>query len=75
MPTTGGGQIDARRRADLMRAEIVHEELRQERWGHDVPDEDPEDSLKQSSRPGSIYMLIGGIMLVALIIGLIWFVF
>jgi len=73
MPTTGGGQIDARRRADLMREEIVHEELRQERWGRDVPDEDAEDSLKNNARKGSIYILIG-IIVVALLIGLVWFV-
>jgi len=68
MGMTGGGQIDGRSRVDLMREEIVHEELRQERWGRDVP-----DSLKRSTRRVSIYMVIG-VISVALLVGLIWFV-
>jgi len=74
MPMSGGGQIDARRRADLLMTEIDHKELRQERWSPYFPSGNAANSLKHNTRRGFIYGLIG-IVLVALFVGLVWFLF
>jgi hypothetical protein len=74
MPTTGGGQVDARRRADLMREEVVHEELRQEQRRRDAPDEDAGDSLTHHTGRRSIYIFIE-IIVAAVLIGFCLYVY
>jgi hypothetical protein len=56
-----------------MRDKIVHKEQPLERGeGFTEPSSPKSSSLKHNSRRGSIYILIGTII-VALVIGLIWF--
>ena len=74
----GGGVgrgLDQRRYAEVMRDKIVHKEQPLERGSGFTESSSPkESSLKHNTRRGSIYILIG-IIVVALLIGLIWFAF